>query len=195
MEKIIELDQKLLVFLNNLGSETFDFFWLFITNQFNLTPVFIFIFYLLWKKVGWKQLGIIILFLAVIILICDQTTNIFKYTFERLRPVNTPNIQEDLRILITRKSFSFFSGHASNSMATTLFIFMILKKHYRYAFLVFLFPLIFAYSRIYLALHFPADILTGYLFGATIGYIFYRLYLSFNKRMTKEKINNINVKS
>ena len=61
-------------------------------------------------------------------------------------------------------------------MASTVVVFMILKKHYKYAFLLFFFPLIFAYSRIYLGLHYPLDILTGYTVGAILGYSFYKLY-------------------
>lgn len=187
MEDFIAKDKELLVYLNNLGSDTFDPFWLFITNQFYLTPVFLFVFYLLWKRVGWKNLGIIILFIALIIMVCDQTTNLFKYGFERLRPVNDLDIKDDLRILITRKSFSFFSGHASNSMASTLFLFLIFRKYYKYAFLLFLFPLIFAYSRIYLGLHFPSDILTGYLFGILAATLFYYLYQKYNTTSLEKK--------
>ena len=180
MKDLILKDKELLVYLNNLGSETFDPFWLFITNQFYLTPIFLFVFYLLWKKIGWKNLGIILLFIALIILICDQITNLFKYGFERLRPINDTDINENLRILIKRSSFSFFSGHASNSMASTLFLFLIFRKYYKYTFLLFLFPLIFAYSRIYLGLHFPTDILTGYLFGILTGTFLYYLYKKYN---------------
>jgi|SRR5690554_1164062 len=187
MEDIILKDKELLVYLNNLGSETFDPFWLFITNQFYLAPIFLFVFYLLWKKIGWKQLGIVILFIVLIIMVCDQTTNLFKYGFERLRPVNDLDIKDNLRIMITRKSFSFFSGHASNSMATTFFLFLIFRKYYKYAFLLFLFPLVFAYSRIYLALHFPSDILTGYLFGILTGTVFYFLYKRYNNAALEQK--------
>ena len=176
LEKIIDLDKKLFVFLNSFGSETFDGLWLIITKQIYWTPFFLLIFYLLQKKLGLKNFLYYILFTAVLILICDQTANFFKDTFQRLRPCNDPEIKDVIRIVKSSATKSFFSGHATNSMATTVFAYLILNKYYKYGFLLFLFPLIFAYSRIYLGLHFPSDILTGYAFGATFGFVFYKIY-------------------
>ena len=176
LEKVIHLDKELLVFLNGFGSPTFDGLWLVITNQLNWTPLFLLIFYLLQKKLGWKNFGVYILFTAALILLCDQMSNLFKEHFQRLRPCNDEEIKGIIRVVKTSKTFSFFSGHAANSMATTVFVFMILKKYYKHTYLLFLFPLIFAYSRIYLGLHFPGDILTGYTFGATFGFLCYKLY-------------------
>lgn len=176
MEQLLQLDNDLFVFLNGLGSEPFDSFWKIVTKQIYWAPFFLGVFYLLQQKVGWKNFGIIILFLAVLIAFTDQITNLFKYSFQRLRPCNVPELDGLIREVITRKSFSFFSGHASNSMASTMFICLILRKYYKHTYLLFVFPLIFAYSRIYLGLHFPGDILTGYFFGATFGFVFFKLY-------------------
>lgn len=192
LEKILQLDRELLIFLNGLGSDTFDGLWLLITKQLNWAPIFLLVFYLLQKKIGWKKFGFYILFTAVLILICDQTSNLFKWYFHRLRPCNDPEVQDMLRLYWKKsRSFSFFSGHAANSMATTVLTFMILKKFYRHAYLLFLFPLIFAYSRIYLGLHFPGDILTGYAFGATFGFICYKLYRKYILR-TKVHVKQSN---
>jgi len=176
VEELIQLDKAIFLYLNNLGSARWDGLWLIITKQLYWTPIFLVIFYFIIKKIGWKQFGYVVLFLAVLILVTDQLTNLFKYSFERLRPCNDPILEGQMRAVLVRKSFSFFSGHASNSMATTTFIFLLFRKHCKYAFLLFLFPLVFAYSRIYLGLHFPSDILTGYLFGLFLGTFFYRLY-------------------
>jgi undecaprenyl-diphosphatase len=176
LEKIIQLDRELLVYLNGLGSETFDPFWLFITKQLHLTPLFLFIFYLLYKKVGGKNLLLIIVSLAVLITFTDQFTNLVKNSVQRLRPCNDEELKNIIRLVKTSSSYSYFSGHAANSMASTVFVYMIFKKYYKYAISLFLFPLIFAYSRIYLGLHFPGDVLSGYTVGATLGYIFYNLY-------------------
>ena len=179
LDKIISLDKQLLIYLNGLGSPTYDSLWLFITKQVYWAPVFLFVFYFLQKKLGWKNFGYYILFTAVLILICDQTCNLFKHSFERLRPCNDDDVKNLIRIVKTSPSFSFFSGHAANSMAASVFTFSILKKYYKHSYLLFLFPLIFAYSRIYLGLHYPTDILTGYFFGAVYGFICYKLYLKY----------------
>ncbi|WP_264519673.1 phosphatase PAP2 family protein [Flavobacterium sp. N1994] len=184
LEKIIHLDKSLLIFLNGLGSEQWDGFWLGITKPGYWTPLFLLVFYLLQKKIGWKNFGYYVLFTTLLVLLCDQTANLFKFTFERLRPCNDAEIKGIIRIVKESSSFSFFSGHAANSMATTVFTFSLLKQYYKNSYWLFLFPLIFAYSRIYLGLHFPTDILTGYAFGATFGFICYKLYRKYILRNT-----------
>lgn len=176
LEKVLAFDTQLFVFLNGLGTATYDGFWLFITKQSNWTPFFLMLLFLVYKKLGTKPTLTLLLFVALLLLVSDQTCNLFKYTFQRLRPCNNPEIKSVIRVVKSSDTFSFFSGHAANSMATMTFLFLLLKKYYRYSFLLFLFPLIFAYSRIYLGLHYPLDIVTGYLFGASFGFIAYKLY-------------------
>jgi len=176
LEKIQELDTQLLVYLNSLGSETYDKFWLIITNQLNWTPLFLLMFYLIYTKIGGKQTLYLLLFIAVLIAFTDQATNFVKNTFERLRPCNNPEINTIIRVVQSRKSYSFFSGHAANTMAVATFLYLVLKRHFKYLGFLFLWPLIFAYSRIYLGLHYPGDILTGYLFGALFGFITFKIY-------------------
>jgi len=174
LENLLSLDVQLLVYLNGLGSEAYDGLWLFITKQTNWTPLFLILLYIIYTKVGIKQTLYILLAIAVHILITDQSTNLVKYTVQRLRPCNNPDII--IRAVKTSKSFSFFSGHAANSMAAAMFIYHVLKPYFKYTFLLFLWPLIFAYSRIYLGLHYPLDILCGYLFGMMTGLFVYRIY-------------------
>ncbi|MBF4487461.1 MULTISPECIES: phosphatase PAP2 family protein [unclassified Flavobacterium] len=176
LERIKELDTSLLVYLNSLGSQTYDKLWLIITNQLNWTPLFLLMFYLIYKKIGGKQTLYVLLFIAVLIAFTDQTTNLFKYTFQRLRPCNNPDINTIIRVVQVRKSYSFFSGHAANTMAVATFLYLVLKRHFKYLGFLFLWPLIFAYSRIYLGLHYPGDILTGYFFGALFGFLIYLVY-------------------
>ena len=182
LEKILTLDTELLVYLNGLGSPAYDGLWLFITRQSNWVPLFLLLLYVIYKKLGVKQTLYLLLFITVIVAITDQTTNLFKNGFQRLRPCNNPEINTVIRVVQVRNSFSFFSGHAANSMASTMFVFLIIRKFYKHTYLLFLFPLIFAYSRIYLGLHFPGDILTGYLFGGTFGFVFYKSYMFFGKK-------------
>lgn len=176
LEKILSLDTELFIYLNSLGSETDDGLWLFITRQSNWIPLFLLLAYLLYKKLGAKQTLYLLLFIAVLLTITDQTTNLFKNGFQRLRPCNNPEINSFIRVVQFRNSFSFFSGHAANSMAVTTFLFFNFKQKIKYFGFLFLWPLIFAYSRIYLGLHYPIDILAGFLFGFIFGFLMFKIY-------------------
>jgi undecaprenyl-diphosphatase len=176
LEKILLLDRELLIYLNGLGSATYDGLWLEITKQFNWIPLFLMLLYFLYKKIGAKQTIYLLLFVAVLLTFTDQVTNLFKNGFQRLRPCSNPEVNTVIRVVKSSKSFSFFSGHAANSMAVTTFLFLILKRNLKYIYLLFLWPLIFAYSRVYLGLHYPLDILSGYLFGVFSGYFIYKTY-------------------
>lgn len=175
MEKIIQIDKQLMVFLNNLGSPEMDDFWQLITKQFSWTPLFILLAFLLYKAYGWKKLVIILLTVAVMLTIVDQSTNLIKEFFKRIRPCNDDEIKHLIRVVKQSDSYGYFSGHASNSMANMMFVFLLLRKHFKFAYLLFLFPLIFGFSRIYLGMHFPFDILSGYVYGAIWGFLFYRV--------------------
>lgn len=176
LEKLKVFDTNLFVYLNSLGSETYDGFWLFITKQTNWIPFFLLLLYLILKKIGTRQTLFLLLFVAVLVAFTDQTTNLFKNGFQRLRPCNNPEINSFIRIVQVRKSFSFFSGHAANTMAVATFLYLILKRHFKYFGLLFLWPLVFAYSRIYLGLHYPIDIICGYLCGLILGFLMCKIY-------------------
>jgi undecaprenyl-diphosphatase len=177
IESLLSLDREVFLYLNNLGSEPYDGLWKFITKQINWLPFFLILAWLIQKSVGWKRLFIAMAILGLMMVFTDQTTNLVKYAVQRTRPCSNPELEGLMREVISRKSFSFFSGHACNSMAAATFIMLMLRPYYKYVGWLVLWPLIFAYSRIYLGVHYPGDILVGFMAGATFGWIFHQIHL------------------
>ncbi len=176
LDFFIQKDKELLIFLNNLGSEQWDPFWLLITKQLYWTPLFLIILYLIFKSFGFKKGGFVILSIVLLITFSDQFINIIKDFFGRLRPNNDPSINYLLRNLINPQSFSFTSGHATTSTFFSVFIILLLKNHYKYICFLLLFPLIFGYSRVYLGVHYPLDIFAGYILGASLSVLYFKLF-------------------
>jgi undecaprenyl-diphosphatase len=189
LEKLLELDRDALVYLNSLGSEFFDPFWEFITKQVNWIPIFAIIAYLTFKRLGWRHAMLVVGMVALLVAFTDQTTNLFKNGFMRLRPGNNPEIAGVIRAIQHRQSFSFISGHASNSMAAAFFLYKVLRPYLKYMGFFFLWPLIFAYSRIYLGLHYPGDILIGYAWGIFTGWLVLKLYVFLRDKYFPQKEN------
>ena len=185
MLDIIQLDKEVLIFLNNLGSEPWDGLWLAITNQLNWAPLFVFIIYLTIRSFGWKRGGFMVLFMILLVAFSDQFTNLIKNSTERLRPINDPEIKDMLRTLIQPQSYSFMSGHATTSTFFSVFVVLLLKEKYKYIYVLLFFPLIFAYSRLYLGVHFPIDVSVGII----VGILFANLYFLLFKKLDNKLFN------
>lgn len=166
-----------MVLLNGMGTESWDQFWLLATNQLSWIPLYLLFLYLGFKSMDWKKGLALVILAAILVTFSDQFTVFLKDFFERLRPNRDPSINGIIRILKNNKSFSFVSGHATTSMAVSLFMYLTFKKNYPYTYLFFIWPLMFAYSRIYIGVHFPLDVLCGALLGVGIGYAFYLISL------------------
>ena len=173
-----EIDIQILVYLNSLGSEFWDPIWIILTNKTTYIPLFAFIVYYIYKRFGLKQTAFIILFISILILFTDQFTNFIKDSFQRLRPCREGYL--GLReIDIYCGKYGFFSAHASNSIAVSLFVIRIMREKFTsiFSIILIIWVFIFSYSRIYLGLHYPTDILCGLIFGAISSTLFYHIYL------------------
>jgi undecaprenyl-diphosphatase len=124
----------------------------------------------------------LLLLTALFITFSDQLVNLIKNHFMRLRPCSDPEINETIRIVLKRSSYSFVSGHSTTSFAITAYFVLLLKNHFKYIQFLVIWPILFAYSRVYIGVHFPLDILIGMYLGLIEGYIFFRLTLLFLRK-------------
>ena len=182
LDYVLEFDRELLLYLNNLGHESWDGFWFTVTNKWSSIPLYVLLLFLMAKGLGKKVVGLLVVCLAAMITFTDQVTNLFKDGFERLRPCAQDGVVEFLR-LGDCHGFGFFSGHSSNSMAAAVFTILMLKSKYKkFIFLMIPWSLMVGYSRIYIGKHYPLDVICGLAFGAISGYLFYILFIKLKLR-------------
>ncbi|WP_291869481.1 phosphatase PAP2 family protein [Maribacter sp.] len=176
LDELLQWDQSLFVYLNSLGSPEYDLFWVTVTTILNWTPVFILFFLIILFKYPKREAAIVIVTVVVLIFFITGFTDLIKEIVERLRPNNNEEINGFIRILKRPTSYSFFSGHSSSSFSITTLLFLFLRKRFQWAWLFYVWPLFFAYSRIYVGVHYPLDIIVGALVGVLSAFIFFRFY-------------------
>ena len=189
LDQLIQYDKELFLFLNNLGTPTWDGLWLLITNKLTFIPLYALLLFLIYKKFGLKTLLFSVLVIALMITFTDQITNLFKHGFKRFRPCRQEGVMEQMRYIAVRcGKYGFFSGHSSNSMAAAVFAGLLLKPYYKKLIFILLFwSAVVAYSRIYVGVHYPLDIVCGLTFGAFSGFMFYKILNYVIKRYVVSK--------
>ena len=131
IEELLKYDTELFLFLNSLGNETWDGFWLIVTEKWSSIPLYAVLLYLIYKKYDLKRTIIIVITVTLLITATDQLANLFKYGIQRPRPCQLDDLQSSMRFIAERCGrFGFFSAHAANTMAVAVFIGILLRKWY-----------------------------------------------------------------
>ena len=185
MEAFLDWDKSVFLWLNGLGSETFDWFWMLMTHRGSNVFLYLALWLVFGIKYSWKVAVYLLVFTALLILCTDQLTNLFKVQVGRLRPCYDEEIKTLVRLVKPSCGgrYSFFSGHASNSFALAVFFGLIFKEPYRFLLRALLFiAFLIAYSRVYIGVHFPLDIFAGAVVGSLIGLGIFRLWKLFKLR-------------
>ena len=179
-DKLKSLDTDLMIFLNNLGSEQFDFLWLAITNKYTWIPFYFYLMYLYFNSVKLKPKSIFLYFVVIglMILFTDQSSNLSKQYFQILRPCHNEEIYGLIRVVKEGCGglYGFFSAHSSNSFAIAGFFYFSLSNYSKLRKFLFLWAVVIAYSRIYCGVHFPSDVVVGGTYGLASGYLAFIFY-------------------
>lgn len=174
---IENLDKQLFLFLNSVNSPFWDNIMYAISTKVIWAPLYIAILVYLGIKYKEKFL-IILLFIILAIILSDQSSvQLFKNVFHRLRPCHEPSL-EGLVHLVKGKCgglYGFVSSHASNSFNIALLSLMFIKRKW-YTISILLWAAVIGYSRIYLGVHYPGDVICGSILGAFVGWGVYKLY-------------------
>ena len=181
MDSLLLWDQELFLWLNGLGSESFDAFWMTVTNKRYTIGFYAILTAVMSKRLGWKNTLWMLLTIALLITFTDQITNLFKDGFKRLRPCHEVGLTDIMRQVKPGcgGKYGYFSGHASNSFAMATFFVVLFARHLKWLRWLFLVAALVAYSRIYIGVHYPLDVISGACFGILGGWLFAKLYLRF----------------
>lgn len=176
LDRILQWDREAFIYLNSLGIEQYDFFWSTVTKYPPWLPLFTGIIFLFFLKFTKRDAIVMILTLLLLVFVVGTFTDLTKNVVARLRPNNDEEINTLIRILRSPSSYSFFSSHASISFSVITLVVLFLRLHFKWVYLFYIWPVLFAISRIYIGVHFPIDLIVGALAGMFSAWLFYKLF-------------------
>lgn len=176
-EKLVELDKHIFLFFNNLHTEWLDQPMFYISSDWFWIPLYLFFVLVLvrhFKKRAWLPIVAIVLTVAV----SDQLSTLIKKTVGRPRPTHDQYIQNQVHTVNGYQggSFGFVSSHAANTWGLSLFLICVLQLRLRYLFFLCAWASLVSYSRLYLGVHYPADLFFGGLLGIIVAFCVFLTY-------------------
>jgi len=181
MDFIINLDTDIFKALNGLNAPFFDIFMNMFSGRYIWVPMYAAILLMVCRACNTKQIIVVIIGIAITISLTDQVcASVLRPIFERLRPSNLENPLSQFTHVVNGYrggAYGFPSCHSANSFALVGFITGIIRTR-KFTVAILLWAIINSYSRIYLGVHYPGDLLVGALVGGIIGWSCYRIVRS-----------------
>lgn len=191
LQTIKEWDREVFLFFNGMHTPWLDPVMFWGTKTWIWIPLFLFLLFFTFKKFR-KEWWVVIIGIAITILIADQvTSSLMKPYFARLRPSREPTLEHLIYLVdgYTGGTYGFASSHAANTFGTAMFFWLVFRKETKWVGLLFLWAGFMTYTRLYLGVHYPGDILAGMMVGvggACIGYWVTRKLLNRRARLHAE---------
>ncbi len=171
LESLKHIDHQLFNFINhNLSNGFCDWLFPYLRIMWLWVPLYIILFWLLYKNYGLKKTIYILIGFGITIAISDALiANSFKHFFGRMRPCHYPDIDGLVPIIRDHcgSGKSFISAHATNHFAIALYYICLFKSTHRFWLL--LWAGLIAFASVYIGVHYPADVAVGAVFGMMIG--------------------------
>lgn len=172
---LLELDTDLFLFLNGLHNSFFDTIMYWISDRFFWIPFYGLLVYLLYRHYGWKKAAMLTgLILVTFALTNTLSVEAFKNVFQRPRPCHEDSLTNLVHLVDNHcgGNWGFVSSHASNVFGLAMLFYFFLSKRIKgFGLGIFLWAGLVSYSRIYLGVHYPLDILCGAILGILIGFL------------------------
>ena len=175
LTELINLDKQLFLFFNGLNNGVFDFLMWHISGKLIWIPLYIIILYAIIRTFG-KRSIIIIVAIVLTIVATDQISVLIKNSVQRLRPTHNPDFEGLVHFLNDYRggNFGFVSSHAANCFGLATFISLLFQRKW-VIIAITVWAITVSYSRIYLGVHYPADLVAGGLLGIVLALIFYQI--------------------
>jgi undecaprenyl-diphosphatase len=185
LESLLQFDTWLFLLLNGLHADWMDPVMYFISGKLTWIPFYALLLIFVIKKYGIKSLYIIGA-IALLVTLCDQiSVQGFKNVFERLRPCHNPEIASLVHLVNDHcgGQYGFVSSHATNTFGVAIFMGRMLKSEKNtWAMVLLIWASVVSYSRIYLGVHYPLDVVCGALLGGLIALLTDRILLALDRR-------------
>lgn len=188
--QLIEFDRQLLLTLNGSSSLFLDGLVMTLTTAYTWVPLYCALFYMVLKNNGNAQKIILIVVCAALCVFIAGSLNdmVVKPLVARWRPTHDEVIGTAVDVVNGYRGgrFGFFSAHASNTFSIAIF-FTLLVRSRALSIALILWSLINCWTRMYLGVHFPGDILCGLLWGGTVGTAVWFVHSRISKRFSTSR--------
>ena len=177
IEFLLNLDRDLLLLINGWNAPWLDSVMVTLTDGLKWAPLFLIVIGMMIYKFRWQSV-VMVVFIALVIFLTDRiSAGLIKPWIGRLRPSHEPGLEGYLHLVNGYKGglYGFVSSHAANAFGVATFLWLVLRKHIKWIWVMFIWAAIFSYTRIYLGVHYPFDILGGGVLGAIIGLLVYKI--------------------